>query len=143
MTSIAQTSNLSDTSVDYLAAFGRVLIAAIFLWSGWHKLGMAHAVIGMIGSTGLPFPSVGYGISLAVELGAGTLVLLGWRTRFAAAVLAIFTLATAVIFHNHLADREQLTNFMKNVCMAGGLLQVVVFGGGAVSLDAWLRRPGL
>lgn len=127
----------------YLPLVGRLLIAAIFLWSGCHKLAMPKAVIGMIGATGLPFPVLGYGLSLAAELGAGSLLVLGFRTRWAAAALAVFTLATALIFHKDFGDRNQMNHFMKNLAMMGGLVQVVAFGGGALSLDAWFaaRRP--
>jgi putative oxidoreductase len=60
---------------------------------------------------------------------------LGYRTRIVAAWLAIFSLATAVAFHHNLADQNQFIHFFKNVAMAGGLLHVVAFGGGRVSLD--------
>jgi putative oxidoreductase len=136
----ASSLKASAAPADYVSAFGRLLIAAIFLWSGWRKLAMAKGVIAMIAAAHLPFPEVGYGLALAAELGAGSLFLLGWRTRIWAAALAVFTLATALIFHSHASDNMQLTNFMKNLSMMGGLLQVAAFGGGALSLDGWLAR---
>ncbi len=120
-----------------LPTSGRLLIASLFLWSGVRKLGHPAAVIGMIGHT-LPFPTLGLAISLACELVAATLLLLGWRTRTMAVVLALFTLATALAFHNDFGDRDALTNFMKNLAITGGLLQIVAFGGGALSLDGRL-----
>jgi len=65
----------------------------------------------------------------------GITLLLGYRTRIAAGVLFVFTLATAVFFHNHLGDQNQFIHFFKNIAIAGGLLHVIAFGGGRVSLD--------
>ncbi|WP_342251236.1 DoxX family protein [Sphingomonas sp. OTU376] len=118
---------------------GRALIAALFLWSGFRKLGHPGAVVEMIGHS-LPFPALGFGLSIACELGAGTLFLLGYRTRAMAAILALFTLATALAFHNDFGDREELTNFMKNLAILGGLFHVLVAGGGRFSIDGLLGR---
>jgi putative oxidoreductase len=75
-----------------------------------------------------------------VEVGGGILLLLGYQTRLAALVLAIFSIAAAICFHHNFADQNQMINFMKNLAMAGGLLQVVAFGAGSLSLDA-KRNP--
>ncbi|GAC1553091.1 MAG: hypothetical protein NVS3B11_15030 [Collimonas sp.] len=61
--------------------------------------------------------------------------LLGYRTRIVAVILFVFTLATAAFFHNHLGDQNQFIHFFKNIAMAGGLLHVIAFGGGRISLD--------
>ncbi|WCM28611.1 DoxX family protein [Sphingomonas sp. QA11] len=121
---------------------GRALIVALFLWSGLRKLGHPDAVIAMIGRS-LPYPTLGFGISIACELGVGTLLLLGYRTRAMAVLLALFTLATAIAFHSDFGDRDALTNFLKNLSILGGLLHVVVAGGGRFSIDGLLvRRDG-
>jgi hypothetical protein len=62
------------------------------------------------------------------------------QTRLAAVGLAIFTLATALMFHANWSQPPQLVNFMKNVAMIGGLAQVVAFGAGPLSLDGWRAR---
>ena len=67
-------------------------------------------------------------------------MVVGFRTRIAATALAIFSLATAATFHSNLADLNQFIHFFKNVAMAGGLLQIVAFGAGAFSLDAYRGR---
>lgn len=119
---------------DFALPFGRVLIAMLFLISGVRKLGHPGAVIDMI-SQNLPFPTLGFAISIACELGAGTLFLLGYRTRLMASVLALFTLATALAFHNDFAARGELNNFLKNLAILGGLLHVWATGGGRYSID--------
>lgn len=70
-----------------------------------------------------------------LELVGSVLLGLGYRTRLVAALLAAYAVATALIFHHALADQNQLFHFLKNLAMAGGLLQVVAFGAGAFSLD--------
>jgi putative oxidoreductase len=119
-----------------LPLVGRILIAAIFLLSGISKITAPTMMIGYIQSVGLPFPTLGLAIAILVEIGGGTLLVLGYRTRIVAAVLAVFSIATALAFHNNLADQNQFIHFFKNVAMAGGLLQVVAYGAGRFSLDA-------
>ena len=116
-------------------AAGRAMISAIFLLSGMSKLAAPAMTIGYIQSAGLPLPSVAFALSAFVEIVGGIALLLGYRTRAVAVVLALFSLATAVFFHSALGDQNQFIHFFKNIAMAGGLLQVVAFGGGHISLD--------
>jgi len=128
----------SDSALDTgLVAFtGRVLIAAIFLLSGFAKVTAPAATIGYIQAAGLPAPTLAYVAALLVELGGGILLVIGYRTRLVAAALVLFAFATAFGFHHDFADQNQFIHFFKNVAMAGGLLQVVAFGGGRLSVDA-------
>ncbi|EHP38514.1 DoxX family protein [Cupriavidus basilensis OR16] len=93
-------------------------------------------MIGYIQSVGLPLPQVALAIAIAVELVGGIALVLGYRTRVVAAILAVFSVATALAFHANLADQNQFIHFFKNIAMAGGLLQIVVYGAGRFSLDA-------
>ena len=115
---------------------GRILIAPIFLLSGVSKVAAPAMMIGYIQSVGLPVPVLALGIAIAVELLGGVALLLGYRARLVAATLAVFSIVTALTFHNNLADQMQFLNFFKNFAMAGGLLQIVAFGAGRFSLDA-------
>ena len=115
---------------------GRILIAAIFLISGVMKLAAPAGTIGYIQSVGLPLPELGLAIAVVVEIGGGLALILGYRTRAVAAALALFTLATALLFHVNLADQNQLIHFFKNLAITGGLLQVVAFGAPRLSLDS-------
>jgi len=74
--------------------------------------------------------------AIAVELGCGILIVCGYHTRAAALLLAGFCLATAVLFHRKLGDRNQLLHFEKDLAIAGGLLVLFAHGGGAWALDA-------
>jgi putative oxidoreductase len=124
----------------YVAALGRLLIAVIFLVSGVGKILAPAMTQGYIGAAGLPSPLAAYLIAIAVEVGGGTLLILGFQTRLAALALAIFSVAAAVGFHHDFANQDQLVHFLKDISMAGGLLQVAAFGPGNLSIDA---RPGL
>jgi putative oxidoreductase len=64
----------------------------------------------------------------------------GYQTRWAALILAVYCVLTALFFHNTFADQNQMINFLKNIAMTGGLLQVVSFGAGSFSLDARFAR---
>ena len=125
-----------DGVAPYVATFGRLLLAAIFLISGFGKLTAAAGTIGYIAQAGLPAPTLAYAVALIVELGGGALLVLGYRTRLVAAALALFSLVTAFAFHASFGDQDQTIHFLKNLAIAGGLLQVVVFGAGSFSLDA-------
>jgi putative oxidoreductase len=118
-----------------IAAVGRILIAVIFLMSGLSKLGAPGATIGYIASVGLPLPTLGFLIALAAEVGGGLLLLVGFQTRLIASLLAVFTLATAVFFHNNFADQNTMIHFLKNIMIIGGLLQIVAIGATSLSLD--------
>lgn len=131
----ASTSSSSSLNAG-LPLVGRIGIAAIFVLSGLSKLAAPAATIGYIQSAGLPLPQVGLAIAILVELVGGAALVLGYRTRIVAAVLAVFSIATALAFHSALGDQNQFIHFFKNVAIAGGLLNVIALGGGAWSLDA-------
>jgi len=119
----------------YLPFAGRVLIGLPFAMSGLSKLGAYGATTQMIGAVGLPFPVLAFIVAVVVELGGGLLLIAGWRTRLVASALVLFSFATAVSFHSNFADQNQMIHFLKNIMIAGGLLQIVAFGAGALSLD--------
>ena len=130
----------SKSSRDLLALAGRVLIAAIFVLSGASKVADPAGTIAYIGSAGLPLPQLAFVAAAAIELVGGLALVLGYRTRLAALALAIFSLLAALTFHSALSDQNQFIHFFKNIAMAGGLLQIVAFGGGRLSLDAVFQR---
>jgi putative oxidoreductase len=124
----------------FVAAFGRLLIASIFLFSGVGKVLAPAMTQGYIAAADLPLPWAAYLIAVAVELGGGGLLVLGFQTRLVAGVMAVFCVAAALGFHSDFADQNQLIHFLKNISMAGGLLQVVAFGAGAFSIDGAMAR---
>jgi putative oxidoreductase len=130
-----------EKSHRYLPLLGRVMIGAPFILSGLGKLATHDATVGYISSVGLAFPQLGWLIAMTVEIGGGTLLLLGYRARLVALVVALFTLATALFFHRNFGDQNQMIHFFKNIMIAGGLLQIVYFGAGPLSIDASRKAP--
>src|SRR5260370_42126499 len=110
-----------------LAAAGRLLIAVLFLVGGVGKIAAPAATQGYIASVGLPAPLFGYLIAIIIEVGGGSLLLVGDHTRLDALVLCAFTLRTARAFHNNFSDQNQIIQFMKKLASTEGLLHVAAF----------------
>ena len=123
-----------------LNLLARLLFAALFLPAGLSKLGGFEGTVGYIASAGLPLPQGGAALAIVLEIVGSLLLIVGFQTRIAAAVLAVFTLLATVIFHAfwgaapEQAYVQQLM-FFKNIAVVGGLLLLVSSGAGALSLD--------
>jgi putative oxidoreductase len=129
---------MSPPVTDAAALAGRILLAAIFLHEAWSKLAGYQAAVAYMNAYGVPgllLPG-----AIAVELLGGLCILLGYQTRIAALALAAFCIATAVLFHTKLGDRNQLLHFEKDLAIAGGFLVLFAHGGGAWALDALRQR---
>ena len=124
----------------YLSLIGRVLIGLPFVMSGLGKLAAYGKTTAMIAAVGLPVPPLACAVAVLVELGGGLLLVLGYQVRPVAIAQAIFTIAAAVSFHNNFADQNQMIQFLKDVMITGGLLQIAAFGAGAFSLDNRFSR---
>jgi len=130
-----------DKYQNQLALSARVLMAILFLVAGIGKIGGFAGTVGYIASKGLPMPQLGAAIAIVVELGGSLALIAGYKTRLVAIVMALFTLAAALLFHNFwaLPPEQVYVNqimFMKNLSIAGGFLMICAFGAGAFSLDA-------
>jgi putative oxidoreductase len=126
--------------LDGMALLGRILLATLFIWSGWGKLIGFSDTAGFIGSQGLPMPQVLAAIAVAVELGGGILLLIGLKARWVALALVVFLIVITPIFHNYwdapaAQARLQEINFMKNIAIMGGMFMVAAFGPGRFSID--------
>src|ERR1700745_4207494 len=120
---------------------GRVLLSLLFLIGGTSKLLGPAATKAMFVKQGLPMVEAAWILAVVVEVGGGLALLFGLFTRPVGLVLAIWCVATALIAHTNLADRNQEIHLLKNMAMMGGFLYVAAFGAGAWSLDArWSRR---
>jgi putative oxidoreductase len=115
-------------------------MSAIFILSGWGKLTGYGGTQAYFASMGLPMPALVTPLVILTELGGGLALLLGLKARWAAGVLALFSVASALVAHTNFADANQMNNFMKNLAMAGGYLMFVKYGAGSPSIDARLEK---
>lgn len=124
-----------------LALIGRILLAVMFVPAGFGKIAGFTGTVGYATAMGLPLPTVGVAIALVIELFGGLALLIGFRTRYVALALAVFTLVASFFFHAYWAvpaeqQMVQQLMFFKNIAITGGLLAFAAFGAGALSLDA-------
>jgi len=129
-----------DALQKFLPLIGRVCLAWLFVPAGWGKIAGFSGTAAYVASAGLPFPPLMAAIALVIELAGGLMLLIGYKARWAAAALALFTATAAFGFHNYWSmppeqQMMQKINFNKNIAIFGGLLFVVAFGAGRFSLD--------
>ena len=117
---------------------GRVLLASLFLLSGLTKLGAYSATSAYMASAGVPGALLP--VVIATEVVGALAVILGWKTRIAATLLAGFSLLAAFTFHNNFADQIQMIMFLKNVSITGGFLLLIANGAGPLSIDRRVAR---
>ena len=134
-----------DNYGEYLAALGRILIALIFVRAGINKLGSIDTTAAEMAKAGIPLSNILIYGAILMELGVGLLVMVGLFARCAALALFFYTLTLALIFHAYwnapaAQARLQASFFFGHLSMMGGMLMVVAFGAGALSLDAMMRR---
>jgi len=122
---------------DIALLVGRLLMAVVFIWSGWNKLMHYDYMQGYMVSVGVP----GWSMPILIlwELGGGLAFALGAFTRPVAVALAVFCIVSACIAHSNFADLNQFIHFLKNTGLTGGYLAFAAAGAGAYSLDRKLK----
>ena len=117
---------------------GRVFISLVFLLSGINKIGNYEGSVGWMESFGMP------GIflipAIILEIVAPILIIIGYKVKIAAALLSVFCIATALIFHTDFSNQMQFVSFMKNIALAGGFLFLVINGTKDFSLERKLSK---
>ncbi len=111
----------------------RVFLGHIFILAGFSKIGAYAGTQGYMDAMGVP--GILLPLVILLEVGGGLAIVAGWKTKWAAIALAVFSVVSAAIFHNNFGDQTQMIMFMKNIAIAGGFLLLAVHGGGAYSLD--------
>jgi len=127
-----------ESTAPYASLVGRLLIAALFVLSGWGKISGYAATQGYMHSAGVPggvLPLV-----ILLELGGGIAIVAGFYTRLVALLLAGFSILAALLFHAGSPDMVQQIMFLKNLGLAGGFLFLVANGAGRLSVDHFLQR---
>jgi putative oxidoreductase len=116
----------------------RLLLVTMFIMAGFTKISGYEGTQQYMQSMGVPgalLPLV-----IALEIGGGLAVAVGFGTRLVAFLLAGFTMLATLVFHSNLADQVQMLFFLKNLGIAGGFLLLFVHGAGPLSIDAMRRR---
>jgi len=117
---------------------GRLFISLVFLLSGINKIVNYEGSIGWMESFGMP------GIflipAIILEIGASILIIIGYKVKIAAALLSVFCIATALIFHTDFSNQMQFVSFMKNIALAGGFLFLVINDTKDFSLERKLSK---
>ncbi|HEX7271201.1 MAG TPA: DoxX family protein [Casimicrobiaceae bacterium] len=132
--------SVNDDIKDWAALLGRMLMAILFVVSGFGKIPGFEGTVGYISQEGLPFPQLLAALAILFELGGGIAIAIGWKTRLAALALALFMIVITPVFHRfwglptELAMQQQI-HFMKNVAVLGGILMLYAFGPGRYSVD--------
>ncbi|MXO90681.1 DoxX family protein [Pontixanthobacter aquaemixtae] len=125
----------TSATQDRVALVARILLAILFILAGFNKATDPAGTIGYISSVGLPLPQLVYAGTVAVELLGGLALLFGFKARLAGLALGLFSIVAALIFHNDFADQMQMTMFLKNLAIGGGMLMVFAFGPGRYAID--------
>lgn len=134
--------NVATTTYNpMLLVAGRILLALVFVISGVRKAMAVAATAGYFAKLGFPMPEVLAWLAVIIEVGGGVLLIIGWRTRWVAWLLALFVLIASFAAHRfwELPDpaqyNMQMVQFLKNLAIIGGLLYVAAFGAGSASAD--------
>ena len=123
------------TSKNVISLIARILLSALFLWSAFNKIMNPTGTQQYMAANGLPLVGLLYIAAVVILLGGGLSVLLGYKVRWGAIALSVFLIPATLIFHTNFADRIQQIMFMKNLAIFGGLLMIIQYGAGRISLD--------
>ncbi len=131
---------MNSTLRDSAALVGRILLALIFLISGYGKITGFTGTAAYMAAKGLPFTDLLLVLTILIELGGGLLIAVGWKARWAAAAIFLFLIPVTLVFHNPAGldaaqAQQQMINLLKNVSIMGGMLSLIAFGPGAFSLE--------
>jgi putative oxidoreductase len=130
---------------NWSSLLGRIALSLIFIIAGMNKIIGFEATLVYMNNKSLWLPEISLIIAIVVELGVGLMLLVGWKTRFSALVIACFVLAATLIFHpfwqfDGMQWQNQFNHFFKNIAIIGGLLYVLAYGGGCYSIDQRVRK---
>jgi putative oxidoreductase len=123
-----------------LALIGRILIALIFAYFGYRQAVNFGGATAYFGQLGFPLPAVAAALAVTFQLGGALLLIAGWRTRWAAWALVLYTIIATAVAHRFWSSPpgeafNQSAHFFKNVSLIGGLITLAAFGPGALSVD--------
>lgn len=122
-----------DAARNYAPTLGRAFLALIFILAGLAKIPAPDMNIGYMEMFGVP--GILFWPTVLLEVVGGIMLLVGFKARWAALALGAFSLVAAVIFHSDFANQAEMTSFLKNIALTGGMLYVFAFGAGPLAVD--------
>ncbi|MBE9054035.1 DoxX family protein [Nostocales cyanobacterium LEGE 11386] len=119
----------------YIPLVARSFLAVIFIYTGLNKVFNFAQTSEFMAKAGLPIVGVLLVFTIAFQILGGLSIILGYKAKIGAILLIIFLIPATIVFHNPVADPSQFNNFFKNLSIIGGLLLVLTYGSGSLSLD--------
>ena len=116
---------------------GRALLSTLFLVEGIGKISMQEEVIMFMDDYGVP--EILFVPAIIIEILFPLLLIIGYRTKWAASIMALFTFTVAIIFHTDFSEGMQMIFFLKDIAIAGGFMIIVAYGPGKISLDHYFN----
>ncbi len=116
---------------------GRILLSALFLIEGIGKISMQEDVIMYMADYGVP--EILFIPAIILEILFPLLLIIGYKTKLSALIMALFTLTVAIIFHTNFSEEMQMIFFLKDIAIAGGFMIITVYGPGKISLDHYFK----
>ena len=116
---------------------GRILLSALFLIEGIGKISMQEDVIMYMEDYGVP--EILFIPAIILEILFPLLLIIGYKTKLSALIMALFTLTVAIIFHTDFSEGMQITFFLKDLAIAGGFMIIFVYGSNKISLDHYFK----
>ena len=116
---------------------GRLLLSALFLIEGFGKISIQEDVIMYMEDYGVP--GILFVPATVLEILFPLLLIVGYKTKWAASVMALFTFTVAIIFHTNFSEGMQMILFLKDIAIAGGFMIIIVYGPGKISLDHYFK----
>ncbi|MEM9162020.1 MAG: DoxX family protein [Cyanobacteria bacterium P01_F01_bin.4] len=126
----------------YIPLVARTCLALIFIQSGIGKIGGFAGVQQQIAGAGIPLAALVAFFTIGFQMAGGISLILGYKARIGSILLLVFLIPATLVFHNPIADPSQMIQFLKNLAIIGGLLMVLTYGAGSVSLDNRLTPVG-
>lgn len=146
--SLQDTFSGNSVAADAAALAGRILLALIFILSGYGKITAFAGTSAYMTSKGVPFAEVLAALSIAVELGGGLAIVFGWKAREAAILIFFWMIPVTLMFHNPLGldpamAKQQMIHLEKNLSIMGGLLVLFAFGPGRFGFETKQSQHGI
>lgn len=144
-TNVQYTTSNDSVMADSAALVGRILVALIFIISGYGKIAGYAGTAGYMADKGVPLVDLLLPLTILIELGGGLLLAIGWKVRWAAAVMFLFLIPVTLVFHNPAGlaaaeAQQQMIELLKNLSIMGGMLGLFAFGPGRFGIDARNKR---